>query len=169
MNIFSDLFEFYKNKIVIPFYNIYINNFNNIYDIKLKRLTSDAYVPRKGSEHSAGYDLYSPIDETINSGERKLIKLNISISIPNHYYGRIAPRSGLALKGIDIGGGVIDSDYTGNIAVIIINNSPETFKIEKGNRIAQLIFEKIANSNLIVVNSLEETERSSGGFGSTGI
>jgi dUTP pyrophosphatase len=166
-NILNTIQNTIQKKIINPLYNYYYSI--NYYNIELQRLTSDAYVPRKGSEYSAGYDLYSPIDEQIESGERKLIKLNISISIPRHYYGRIAPRSGLSLKGIDIGGGVVDSDYTGNVGVIIINNSPNVFTIEKGNRIAQLIIEKVANSNLVIVNSLQDTERSSNGFGSTGI
>ena len=92
------------------------------------------------------------------------------MEIPIGYYGRVAPRSGLAFKnGIDTLAGVIDAGYRGEIAVIIINHGKEDFKIEKGNRIAQMIFEKIDQAEFEEVEELNITERGDGGFGSSGI
>jgi len=90
--------------------------------------------------------------------------------IPSGHYGRIAPRSGLAYKSmIDIGAGVIDSDYRGEVKVLMINSSNVEFQVTKGMRIAQLILERASTPDIIEVGSLDETERSNGGFGSTGL
>ena len=139
-------------------------------NLEVKLLTSDSFVPCKASKEAAGYDLYSPKDYSVEADSRKLIMLDISLKIPDNCYGRIAPRSGLSLKkSIDIGAGVIDSDYRGNVGVLLINNGSDSFEISKGDRIAQLIIEKI-NTNLDVkeVLNLSESDRGFGGFGSTG-
>ena len=99
--------------------------------LKVKLLHSDSQIPKRQSKYSAGYDIYSYNDYQINPNSRKLIDTGISISILNDYYGRIAPRSGLSVKGIDIGAGVIDSDYRGEIKVLLINNTNVTFDICK--------------------------------------
>ena len=93
----------------------------------------------------------------------------MKISIPLGMYGRIAPRSSLACKkSVDVGAGVVDNDYRGEVKVLLINNGAEDFKIEKGDRIAQLIFENYSTPKLEVVSELDETVRGQGGFGSTG-
>lgn len=138
--------------------------------IKIKKLTPSSRIPLKGSSGAAGYDLYSDSDYRVMKGERVLIKTGISIEIPEGYYGRIAPRSGLALKhGIDVLAGVIDSDYRGEIGVILLNTDENfSFPISKGDRVAQIIFEKCMDSEFIETVTLENSSRLDGGFGSTG-
>jgi len=154
--------------------------------MQIKKLSENAIVPTKGSDGAAGYDLYSTEDYVLKPGERKLFKTNISLAIPKNYYGRIAPRSGLAYKnGIDVLGGVIDSDYRGDIGVILLNtnsqdkqlisnldgvitNELKPLEVKKGDRIAQIIFEQYFEADFIEVKNLDETVRDSGGWGSTG-
>jgi len=105
----------------------------------------------------------------IPSFQRKLVFTNIQIYLPNKCYGRIAPRSGLSLNhGIDVMGGVIDKGYSGNIGIILINFSEENFIINKGDRIAQLIVEKIFTPEIIEVSNFPKSKRGKSGFGSTG-
>jgi len=134
----------------------------------VKLLTENARVPAIQSKGAAGYDIYSDQKLLLFPSERKLVSTGISLNIPNSYYGRIAPRSSLAVKGIDVGAGVVDSDYRGEVKVLLINNSKDMFEIKHGDRIAQLILEKIAHCEIQVVDNLDETERGEGGFGSTG-
>ncbi|XP_055307202.1 deoxyuridine 5'-triphosphate nucleotidohydrolase-like [Sitodiplosis mosellana] len=97
------------------------------------------------------------------------MKTDIQIEVPYGTYGRVASRSGLALKNfIDVGAGVIDQDYRGNVGVILFNHSNENFDVKKGDRIAQLICERIVYSTLVQVNTFADTIRGAGGFGSTG-
>lgn len=92
------------------------------------------------------------------------------MAIPSGHYGRVAPRSGLAVKNsIDTGAGVIDEDYRGNVGVLLFNHSDVDFQINRGDRIAQLVLEKIITPTVVEVDSLDETERNTGGFGSTGV
>jgi dUTP pyrophosphatase len=138
--------------------------------IQFVKLTDNAFVPTKGSEYSAGYDLKSAYNYEISAKSRILVKTDLSIKLPHETYGRIAPRSGLSLNHcIDIGGGVIDEDYRGNIGIVVINNSNKSFEIKKGDRIAQLICEKIKYLDFLEVDMIDDTLRGSGGFGSTGI
>ena len=135
----------------------------------------DATIPTKGSKYSAGYDLYSSSDFVIPKRDREIVKTQIGVKVPFGYYGRIAPRSGFTLKKkTDIGAGVIDADYRGEIGIIIFNHSDVDIKVSKGDRVAQIVFEKIfieTETPNVVIHSDEthnETERGSGGFGSTG-
>jgi dUTP pyrophosphatase len=138
----------------------------------VKKLSSNAITPSRGSQLSAGLDLYSPISTTIEPLKRLLVPIDIQIQVPHGTYGRIAGRSGLALKhGIQVLGGVIDADYRGNVGVILFNSGEHLFQIKRGDRIAQLVLEKYESVNIIELDSnydLSETERDSGGFGSTG-
>ena len=142
--------------------------------INIKKLSENAVIPTNNSGLEAGYDLYALEDDWLFPLERKLIKTGISISIPQGYYGRIAPRSGLALKhGIDVLAGVIDCTYRGEIGVVLINLNSEnaergTFRIEKGMRIAQLIIEKCHSVEWKLSDNLDDTVRNSNGFGSSG-
>ena len=132
-------------------------------------LDEGASIPIRGSTESAGYDLSSNEEGIIPAGERKLIKTGVKIALIYGTYGRIAPRSGLAYKnGIDVFAGVIDSDYRGEIGVILFNSSKEDFEYKKGDRIAQLIITPILLPSLIQVESLDDTSRGDGGYGSTG-
>lgn len=138
--------------------------------LKIKRLSADARLPTRGSKLAAGYDLYAAHDAIIPARGKIMIKTDISIQIPSGYYGRVAPRSGLALKNsIDIGAGVIDEDYRGNVGVIIFNHGDQDFTVTCGDRIAQLLLEKIITPEVIEVDELDTTERNAGGFGSTGV
>ena len=132
-------------------------------------LTSNGKLPQRSTSGAAGYDLHSAEDKDIPPQTRELISTDIAITFPNGTYGRIAPRSGLAVKSIDIGAGVIDKDYTGNVKTLLINNSKDNFQVKKGDRIAQLILESIKTPDTILKNNLEPTDRASKGFGSTGI
>lgn len=136
--------------------------------MKFKKLSEDAHMPVRANEYAAGYDLYSSRIYAVPPRGRCLIKTDISLEIPTGHYGRIAPRSGLALKhGLDVGGGVIDSDYRGNIGVILFNHTDEPFFIAKWDKIAQIIIIPIITPVLEEVVELTETERGENGFGST--
>jgi dUTP pyrophosphatase len=139
--------------------------------LKVKLLRKDARTPTRGSQYSAGHDLYAIEDCIIDAGSRKIINTGIAIEIPLDAYGRIVPRSGLAVRsGIITMAGVIDADYTGEINAILFNTSSDKFIIKKGDRIAQLIIEKIYNDlTVITVNEIKQSTRGSNGFGSTGI
>lgn len=136
----------------------------------VKRLSQDAFLPTRGSSESAGLDLYSPIDTVIEPGKRLLIPLDISISIPSSTYGHILPRSGLALKwGIHVGAGVIDSDYRGNVGVLLFNLGELPFVVKRGDRIAQMVIKPYEKVEVEEVEEIDDTERGKGGFGSTGV
>ena len=135
----------------------------------VKKLGYDSTLPTRGSDGAVGYDLYSNCDGVIAKGERGVVSTGIAISLPPGVYGRVAPRSGLAMKnGIQIGAGVIDPDYTGEISVIIFNMGDNDFEVKKGARIAQLILERCETPPVEEIGLLQETLRGEGGFGSTG-
>lgn len=136
--------------------------------LKIQKLNDNAIIPVKGSKLAAGYDLYSIDAVTIPPLSRVLVNIGLSITTPEGTYGRIAPRSGMALNGIDVGGGVIDQDYTGPLKVILINNNDDDFKVVEGMKVAQLVCEKICYPEIQIVDKLKPTERGSNGFGSTG-
>jgi dUTP pyrophosphatase len=143
--------------------------YKEVLQINIKKLSDNAIIPTQGTRFAAGYDLYAAEDALVNKGCRKLIKTNISMEIFPGYYGRIAPRSGLAYKnGIDVLAGVIDSSYRGEWKVILHNTSTTYFHFEIGDRVAQAIPEKISTEEFTFVERLNETERGAGGFGSTG-
>jgi dUTP pyrophosphatase len=142
---------------------------NKIMKVELKLLSEAAKTPTKGTDQAAGYDLYAAQNAEIDPLKRALIKTNISIAIPKGYYGRIAPRSGLAYKnGIDVMAGVIDSDYRGDVGVILYNTGVDVFKVKQGDRIAQLIIEKCYVAEWDLANDLSDTQRGEGGYGHTG-
>ena len=126
-------------------------------------------IPFKATRESAGFDLASAENTTIPPYGRKLIKTGLSLLVPKGTYGRIAPRSGLALKhGLTVGAGVIDRDYRGDVGIVLFNQSPLEFKVNQGDLVAQLILEKHADTRAVsVVKDFPATERNEGGFGST--
>jgi len=117
-----------------------------------------------------GYDLYSTEDTVVPcQAGRALVPTGIAVVLPEGVYGRVAPRSGLTVKHcIDVGAGVIDPDYTGEVKVVLFNHGDEDFEVKKGDRIAQLILEKCETPPIEELNIIEDTERGSDGFGSTG-
>ena len=144
--------------------------------LKIKKLHEDAIIPIRAHETDVGYDLCSIENYKIGPGTRKLISTGISLQLPStdddniQVYGRIAPRSGLSHKhGIDVFAGVIDPGYTGEIKVILFNSSKDMFKINKGNKIAQLLLTPVVTPSVFEVEELNNTDRSSDGFGSTDI
>jgi dUTP pyrophosphatase len=137
--------------------------------LRFAKLSEHAKAPTKGSQDAAGYDLYSAEDVSIDARGKALVKTDIQIEVPEGCYGRVAPRSGLAVKNfIDVGAGVIDRDYRGNVCVCLYNHGPQPFEVKKGDRIAQLICETIAYPVIEEVQALGDTVRGAGGFGSTG-
>ncbi|TFK56141.1 dUTP diphosphatase [Heliocybe sulcata] len=135
----------------------------------IKRLSEKAKLPTRGSALAAGYDLYSAEKKTIPARGKALVDTQISIAVPAGTYGRVAPRSGLASKFmIDTGAGVIDADYRGVVFVLLFNHSDQDFEVQEGDRVAQLIIEKIQTPDVLEVDDLDETLRGAGGFGSTG-
>ena len=140
-----------------------------VYPLEVKLLSEKATLPTRGSSVAAGWDLYSAASVILPAKEKVLVPLDISVRIPPNCYGRIAPRSGLACKHfIDVGAGVIDEDYRGNICVLLFNFSDKDYTINSGDRIAQMILEKIYVTEIKKVNELDDTSRGLQGFGSTG-
>jgi dUTP pyrophosphatase len=135
----------------------------------VSKTSDNARTPIAGSPHAAGLDLCALSAGDVPPGGREMIGTGLRVAIPSGYYGRIAPRSGLAwMLGIDVMAGVIDSDYRGEVKVLLINHGNLPYNFEAGDRIAQLIVERIAHPRLVLVDTLAETSRGHGGFGSTG-
>lgn len=138
--------------------------------LKVKKISEKAILPSRGSSLSAGYDLSSASETKVPARGKALVPTDLSIAIPEGTYARVAPRSGLAWKhSIDVGAGVIDADYRGPVGVILFNHSDVDFEVKAGDRIAQLIIEKIVTPEVVEVNDLDATVRGAGGFGSTGV
>jgi dUTP pyrophosphatase len=135
--------------------------------LRYVKLTENALPPTRESSGAAGLDLRSARDVLISASGNGLIT-DLAIQLPPGCYGRIAPRSGLSLKhNIDVGGGVIDEDYCRNLCVILFNHSDRLSQIRRGDRVAQLICEKILYPGILEVKELDNTERDIRGFGST--
>ena len=137
--------------------------------IRVKKLSETATIPTRGSESAAGWDLYASQECVVPSRGKAIVPTDIAIAVPVGYYGRVAPRSGMAWKKhTDIGAGVIDADYRGPIGVVMFNHADEDLQIETGDRVAQLVIEQISMAPLTEVEDLDDTERGEGGYGSTG-
>jgi len=135
----------------------------------VKRLRSSAVLPVRGSSAAAGFDLSAADPTKVPAGGKAIVKTGLSIAIPRGTYARIAPRSGLAAKKmINCGAGVVDYDYRGEVGVVLFNHGPEDFDVTVGDRVAQLILEKVSMVGCIEVDALDDTARGAGGFGSTG-
>ena len=138
--------------------------------LKILKVHPVAILPRRMSPGAAGYDLYGIEDIIVPPYERKVIKTGISIEMPEGVYGRIAPRSSLAVKkGLNVGAGVIDPDYTGEIKVVLFNHSEENVQINQGERVAQLLLEYVKTPEVVEIEKKRETIRGDRGFGSTNI
>lgn len=139
-------------------------------ELKMVKLSKSATIPVRSSAGAAGYDLSSSENVVVPAHGKQLVMTDLAMAIPHGLYGRVAPRSGLAVKKfIDVGAGVVDSDYRGNLGVLLYNHGDEDFMVNVGDRIAQIIFEKIAFLKITEVAALEDTKRANGGFGSTGL
>jgi dUTP pyrophosphatase len=137
--------------------------------LNFKKLDERALLPSRGSLYAAGLDLYSIEDLTIEPKQRYLARTGLAVAIPEAHYGRIAPRSGLAMRtGLDVLSGVIDADYRGEIGCLLYNTGDETIVLPAQTKICQLIIEKIITPEAMWADEIDETVRGSGGFGSTG-
>jgi len=140
--------------------------------LKVERIHKDAIIPNCAHEGDAGLDLYSIEEKVINPGESALIKTGIKLELPPQSEAQVRPRSGLALKfGITVLNtpGTIDEGYRGEVGVILINHGKNTFTVEKGMKIAQMVIKPVWKIDVIEVEELSATERAEGGFGSTGL
>lgn len=141
--------------------------------VQFKKLRPDAVVPKYMTAGAAGLDLTAAIDAPIElqPGDRRLIGIGLAVAIPPGFEGSVRPRSGLAIKhGITLvnAPGTVDSDYRGELAVIVINHGREPFVVKSGERIAQMVIAPVAQAEVVEVAELTDTERGTGGFGSTG-
>lgn len=140
--------------------------------IKIAPAVTNAIIPDTPEVGNAGIDLKALSDGSIEAGKRDCVDTGIIVEIPSGCFGRIFPRSGLSVKNnIDIGAGVIDSSYRGNIKVVLINNGTESFDYKRGDRIAQMVILPYYEASIEPVASSDElssTQRGEGGFGSTG-
>jgi dUTP pyrophosphatase len=145
--------------------------------VKVRRIRGDRDreipLPRYMTEYSSGMDLCAAVEGEISlePGERKLIPTGIALSIPEGYEGQVRPRSGLALRnGVTLVNtpGTIDADYRGEIGVLLINLGRQPFKVKRGDRVAQLVIAPVFQATVELVDELDDTPRSAGGFGHTG-
>jgi len=144
----------------------------NMIEIQIKLLDEGLAMPRYQHEGDAGLDLPSRVDLVLEPGERATVPTGIAVAIPRGYAGFVLPRSGLAARhGIALvnSPGLVDSGYRGEMAIVMINTDKrEPFHIKRGDRIAQLVIQRVEEVALLKVNDLDETSRGAGGFGSTG-
>jgi dUTP diphosphatase len=137
--------------------------------LRFKQLDTRAVLPKRGSVLAAGLDVCGIDDVEIQPKQRVMARTGLAVAIPPGFYGRVAPRSGLAAKnGLDVLAGVIDSDYRGEIVCVLYNTGDETIKLPAGSKICQLIIEQIITPEATWATDLDETARGAGGFGSTG-
>lgn len=148
----------------------------NRVEIKVKRLSGyeDILLPAYESNGSSGMDIRAAVTHEVllKPGEIRLVPTGLAVSVPRGYEGQIRPRSGLALKygiGMINSPGTIDSDYRGEIGIIVINWGQRPFTIRRGDRIAQMVITRVYRAQLIEVNDLDSTRRGEGGFGHSGI
>lgn len=139
--------------------------------MKVSFLLNGGELPKKQTSGSSGYDLYSSEDVVIPAGGAASVSLGFSMEFSEGYEAQIRSRSGLSLKKIIVlnSPGTIDSDYRGDLSVLLLNLSDKDFQVKKGDRVAQMVFAKVEFPELKVVSELSETVRGQGGFGSTGI
>ena len=138
--------------------------------IKIKKLSVTAIIPKFANPGDAGMDFYANETIILQSHERKLISTGISMAIPYGYVGLIWDKSGLASKhGLKTMAGVIDSGYRGEIKILVHNLSDQTYTIQQGKKIAQMLIQPIEQREIVEVTDLNETKRGNEGFGSTGL
>lgn len=138
-------------------------------ELKIKKIHPEAVLPTFAHPADAGMDLYAVETVTIESGERVQIKTGIAMAIPMGFVGLIWDKSGVSQKfGLKTFGGVIDSGYSGEVLIGLLNTSPENFTFEAGQKVAQMLIQKIEHPNILEVIELDETDRGEGAFGSSG-
>ncbi len=139
-------------------------------NIHVKKLHPDAVLPAFAHPGDAGMDLYSVEDMVLEPGERRSVPTGIAIALPDGYVSLVWDKSGVSHKfGVKTLGGVLDSGYRGEYLIGLVNLGQENFEIKKGQKIAQLLIQKVERPDITVVDELDETSRGAGGFGSTGV
>lgn len=139
-------------------------------EIKFTKIKDHAIIPKYAHPGDAGFDLHAIENYLLNPGERIIVKTGLQMEIPSGYYGSIRDRSGLAAKhGIHVLAGVVDSEYRGEVGVVLVNLGEENFKINKLDRIAQMIIQPHAYCEIEETKEVSDTVRGEGGFGSTGV
>lgn len=137
--------------------------------ISIQKCHDSAIIPSYAHDGDAGFDLRSVAECRLAPGEKIIAKTGLKMSIPKGYFGSIRDRSGLAAKhGIHTLAGVVDSGYRGEVGIVMINLGKEEFTIEKGMRVAQMLIQPVEEADIAKVDTLDETKRNEGGFGSTG-
>lgn len=146
------------------------NTDDNSPKLKINRIDKSLELPQYAKQHDAGIDLRSSEEVVLQPGEKQVVGTGIKLAVPSNHVGLIWDRSGLAAKNsITTMAGVIDAGYRGEVKIILINHGSESFKIEKGMRIAQLLVQPIIIPDIQEVDDLEDTQRGAGGLGSTGL
>jgi len=141
-------------------------------NLKVKKIHSDAIIPKYAHMGDSGMDLYSVEEIILKPGEIKTVKTGLKLSMPNGFEVQVRPKSGLAAKfGISVlnSPGTVDSGYRGELMVIMINHGEKEYRVEKGKKIAQMVVARVEEASVEEVEELDESSRSEGGFGSTGL
>lgn len=138
-------------------------------ELKIKKLQDDAVIPTRAHDTDAGMDLYAAMGYIVRPGERVQVRVGVSMAIPAGYVGLVWDKSGLSHKnGLKVLGGVIDASYRGEVMVGIVNLGTGPYKFERGQKVAQMLIQKIETPEILIVDELDDTQRGVGGFGSTG-
>lgn len=138
--------------------------------IKFQKILKEAITPSYAHQGDAGLDIFSAEDAVIKAGERKNIRTGLKMELPEGYVALMWDKSGLALKnGVKTMAGVIDSCYRGEIGIVLVNLGKKDFEIRKGQKIAQMLIQKVENAEIELAKKLSDTRRAEGGFGSTGV
>ena len=137
-------------------------------NVKIKKLNHEAKIPIYKTTEAAGFDIYSTESTLLKANSTTKVPTGIALEIPHGFYLRIEDRSGMAVKGIHKIGGIVDSDYRGEVFVVLHNTTNQDYQIEKHDRIAQGVVTPVSQANFNEASQLSKTERGEGGFGSTG-
>ena len=137
--------------------------------VQIKRLSENATLPIRATPGSAGLDLFSAEDVTIAPDSQSMVKTDLAMKCPENTYIKLADRSSMALKKLRVAAGIIDSDFLGNVTVILHNYNNTSYYVKKGQRVCQMIVTPIVMPNIVEVDELELTERNINGFGSSGL
>jgi len=138
-------------------------------ELKVKRIHPDAKIPVYGHPGDAGMDLFAVVDRVLGPGDVFAVPTGIQVAIPSGFVGLIWDKSGISLKGVHRLAGVVDAGYRGEVQVVMINLGNEPFPIRKGMKIAQMLIQPVAAVAVIDSDTLDDTPRGEGGFGSTGL
>ncbi len=138
--------------------------------VRVKKLNENTVIPSYAHGGDAGFDLSSAYDYVIRSGKREIVKTGFSMEIPEGYFGNIKDRSSVTLKnGVHVLAGVVDSNYRGEVGIVMINLGEEDYEIRVGDRVAQMLLEKVERVEFEEASELEDSLRGTGGFGSSGV